>query len=555
MFSKRSRILTAVGRLFRSEEAPEGRSGPTLEANGSGTFDGRVPPPAYINVETTQACNLRCRMCAQANAGPKQGPQHIDYALFHDISEQVFPFADLFSPSVSGEPLMTKRFPEILRQADRFGLKVEINTNAMLLDEARVNMLLPSLGMLIVSFDGATKDTFESIRIGADYETVLGNVERFARARDKMPGECRPVLGMNCVLMRRNVFELPEMVNLACDLGFDCLTVHHMFPFSADTRKESLVHYMELAVDCIEKALDRAGALGFPLSVKALDRVTAITVAPDMGAKSSMMHDLEKALHGRGVNESLIPEFPMGLSNNPDYEGIRKRRDAAWDGASFIRPHEGESEAAEGAAIDVCEFLWRRLYVRMDGTISTCCVPGAPLLGPLSKQGFQAVWDGPEYRALRLGLVRKKPQPLCAGCQHVKRLSDPKEIDRWLHGRRVPEEGAYSMLDQVFDPERKVSEESEPVQYGTFLRAPGVEWMPVENAEGYEVEFSLDNFRTVAFNTSIHGGLIADSRYNLPDWAWNLSPLNKTVQWRAFGIVGRNRVEAGRGAVSRTGRL
>jgi len=450
---------------------------------------------------------------------------------------------------------MTKRFPDILEQVDRYGLKVEINTNAMLLNEAKVNMLLPSLGVLIVSFDGATKETFESIRIGADYETVLRNVERLVSERKNLPGDSRPILGMNCVLMRRNVLELPEMVSLACDLGLDCLTMHHMYAFSPDMRKESLVHHKDLAADCIEKALDRARALDFPLCVNALDRVTAITAAPEMGADTSLIHDVEKTFHAREVNQSLIPEFPIRWSKDPDGEDIRKRRDSAWDGVSFVRPNEGESKVPERNPIDVCEFLWRRLYVRMDGAISTCCVPGAPLLGPLSEQSFQDVWDGPEYRALRLGLVQKKPQPLCAGCQHVKRLSDPKEIDRWLHGRHLPGEGAYPMLNQVFEPESTVTEESESVQYGTFLRAPAMEWIPIENAESYEVEFSLDRFRTVAFSSSTHGVLLNNSRYNLPDWAWNLSPLGKMVQWRAFGIVRGNRVMAGRGAVIRTGRL
>ena len=555
MFSKRPRILTTVGRLFRSDTVPEDRSGAALETNRNRPFDGRVPPPNYINIETTQACNLRCRMCVQANTGSETGAQHMDYALFHDISEQVFPFADLFSPSVSGEPLLTKRFPEIMQQVDRYGLKIEINTNGMLLNDARVNMLLPSLGVLIVSFDGATKETFETIRVGADFETVLGNMERLVRKRNRLPSGRRPVLGMNCVLMRRNVPELSEIVGMACDLGFDFLSACHMFPFSPNMREESLVHHKDLAVECIEKALDRARALGFPFSVNALDRLTAITAAPEMGSDSSMIHDVVKTLRGKEVNKSLIPEFPMRSSNDPDHENVRKRRAAAWDRVSFARPYDCRSTVPDRNPIDVCEFLWRRLYIRMDGTISTCCVPGAPLLGPLSEQSFQEVWDGPEYRALRLGLVLKKPEPLCAGCQHVKRLTDPKEIDLWLQGRDIPEEGSYPMLSRVFDPGRKVSGDSASVQYGTFLRAPVVEWIPIRNAEGYDVEFSLDGFRTVAFSTSTYGGLLMDPTYNLPDWAWNLSPLNKTVEWRAVGIVGGNRLEAGCGAIQRTGRL
>ena len=62
-------------------------------------------------------------------------------------------------------------------------------------------ILEAGLTRLRFSLDAATKETFEKIRIGADYESVMKNIERFVELRNK-GGYKLPVIGVNFVKMK-----------------------------------------------------------------------------------------------------------------------------------------------------------------------------------------------------------------------------------------------------------------------------------------------------------------------------------------------------------------
>jgi sulfatase maturation enzyme AslB (radical SAM superfamily) len=102
--------------------------------------------------------------------------------------------------------------------------------NATLLNEDYVKFLEQN-GMfrIHVSFDGARKDTFERLRLGADYERVLHNCS--------LIGKSKIQLFMNVLLSCNEVIEqLPEYVQLARKVG---ATGVHFMKYQA----ESLDHW------------------------------------------------------------------------------------------------------------------------------------------------------------------------------------------------------------------------------------------------------------------------------------------------------------------------
>src|SRR5690349_12859957 len=193
-------------------------------------FDGRVPPPKWANIETTKFCNLRCRMCIQFNDGTTVAGPHMPFNEFERIARSVFPYVERWQPSVSGEPTMSRGFEEMLAIAAEFGVKGDVFTNGTLLSDAMIERLGPNIGCLTISFDGASKATFESIREGARFEDVVGNVQRLVRwCRDHLPEELQPSFALNCTLMEKNVRELPDLVRLAKErLGVDYVSCYHV---------------------------------------------------------------------------------------------------------------------------------------------------------------------------------------------------------------------------------------------------------------------------------------------------------------------------------------
>jgi radical SAM protein with 4Fe4S-binding SPASM domain len=81
------------------------------------------------------------------------------------------------------------------------GIHTKLHTNAVRLDEERSRNLLDSgLDLLSFSFDGYTKETYERIRVGADFEQVVRNIIGF--------------LEMKRRLSRQKPFTMIEMIDL-----------------------------------------------------------------------------------------------------------------------------------------------------------------------------------------------------------------------------------------------------------------------------------------------------------------------------------------------------
>ena len=79
----------------------------------------------------------------------------------------------------------------------------------------------------MVSVDSPRKETYEAIRIGADFGRLLKTIEYLVAARVKA-GKSTPRLRFNVTLMRSNIQEVEELVTLAANLGVAYLDFRHM---------------------------------------------------------------------------------------------------------------------------------------------------------------------------------------------------------------------------------------------------------------------------------------------------------------------------------------
>ena len=184
-------------------------------------------PFKQLNLPVTDRCNLKCPMC------PKQGTQKsADMDIPDDVLQQLL--LDL-SPEVcgvlvqgTGEPLLYGDLCNVIRLAkSRISPdgEVGITTNATLLNDSRAAELMETgLDFIYFSIDGASKQTYESIRIGASFEAVISNIRRCVHYRNAQ-GLTKPRFMMNFVIMGRNYREIPDYVALAAYLGVEQVTL------------------------------------------------------------------------------------------------------------------------------------------------------------------------------------------------------------------------------------------------------------------------------------------------------------------------------------------
>lgn len=192
-----------------------------------------LPSLDQVTIPVTQRCNLACPMCMRHN------PSDFDESdIPPEVLDPVIDAADRI-PSVIltgiGETLLNARLEEIIRRLRRrmpAGGRVGITTNAMLLDRDRAAGIIDAgLTSVCFSIDGASRKTYEAIRPGADFETVVRNVTA-AAVYARASGRKDLFLVTNFVMQQENMDEMPEFVRLASSLGVDAVKFSHYRDFS-----------------------------------------------------------------------------------------------------------------------------------------------------------------------------------------------------------------------------------------------------------------------------------------------------------------------------------
>lgn len=140
--------------------------------------------PSCIRIETTNACNLRCRMCPHGLPSRKVRTGFMDRTLFERIVDQLAEHPEsrdaIFYLHICGEPLLHKDILHLIRHAAHRGLKPILTTNATRLTPELSDALLESgLSKVEFSFEGMDRELYETTRVGARYEVVRNNIMTF----------------------------------------------------------------------------------------------------------------------------------------------------------------------------------------------------------------------------------------------------------------------------------------------------------------------------------------------------------------------------------------
>lgn len=140
--------------------------------------------PFRLWIETASCCNLRCIMCPDKElAGSQKGLMTLE--LFRKIIDECRFFVSDVYLHHRGEPLLNPALFAMIAYARQAGLKTRFHTNGTLLDEEKAARLLAAGPDLVsFSFDGFSREVYEKIRVGAEFEKTLTNILRLATLRN-----------------------------------------------------------------------------------------------------------------------------------------------------------------------------------------------------------------------------------------------------------------------------------------------------------------------------------------------------------------------------------
>ena len=204
---------------------------------------------AKVYIEPTNACNLECRTCIRNIWDEPIG--RMNSKTFDRIIEGL----ESFSPKPTvffggfGEPLFHPGIVDMVARVKALDATVELITNGTLLTQEMSNRLIESgLDMLWVSLDGATPESYADVRLGAALPEVLSNLKRFRDLR--MEAQLlKPEIGIVFVAMKRNIHDLPSLLQIGSRLDVARFLVTNVLPYTEELRKEIL--YSRALMDMI----------------------------------------------------------------------------------------------------------------------------------------------------------------------------------------------------------------------------------------------------------------------------------------------------------------
>ncbi|HNZ01117.1 MAG TPA: tungsten cofactor oxidoreductase radical SAM maturase [Anaerolineaceae bacterium] len=212
------------------------------ERQGDIILHPRVPDVQKLYLEATTGCNLQCRTCIRNIWGDPSALMKWD--TFEALMNSLDGLPELKRVVFTGfgEPLSHPRILEMIERVRQRGLAVSIGSNGLLLREKMARELV-RLGVdrLVVSVDGVKPETYGDVR-GAGLSELLDNVRRLNDIKQEV-NTLIPALGIEFVVLKSNIDELPALTQLASHLNASRVLVTNVLPYTADMRDQMLYGY------------------------------------------------------------------------------------------------------------------------------------------------------------------------------------------------------------------------------------------------------------------------------------------------------------------------
>ncbi|MCD6384936.1 radical SAM protein [Candidatus Sumerlaeota bacterium] len=332
--------------------------------------------PRHIQVGTNLTCNLRCIFCRRQH--PEEAKRlsaipaeelEMSEGLINKVL-QIAPYAEVVNLTPYGEPLLFSGLPEFLRRYSKLECNnLALTTNGFIIDEKMAELLVRSgLNTIFFSIDSCNPETYRQLRVGAELAVVEQGIQRINAWKQKLNTPL-PHLRLAATFMRRNIEELPNMIDFCERHKIEEISVQMMEVEVPEMEPESLAHYRKLTKSMLSMARIKAKAKGIQFTVHLAIR-------------------------------NLLSETP----SHPETAGITSEP----CGDEYPRLTE------------LCHYPWYFIYVDTNGDVRPCCYASV-CWGNLEHQSFREIWNSPGALKMRqLFLENRVP----IACQNKHCLVD-----------------------------------------------------------------------------------------------------------------------------------
>jgi MoaA/NifB/PqqE/SkfB family radical SAM enzyme len=258
-------IRAKTNQLFKQSSISEKRKQNTAlnlqEQQDSATI--LLSKPQRIVLELTNACNINCPMCGRNATDFKLTV--MKYEWFKKLVS-IFPYTEEVTLMGWGEPTMHPQFVDMLRLCYNHGVRKYFCTNGMKLDELEDVIFETKVEVFAVSLDGVDAETNQIYRTGLNYDRVISSLKSIVRYK-KENKLSYPHINFVMTVRKSNIVQLPDMVDLAANIGIEEVKAVILTVFDEQQLHESLWNEKNLVNSCFNEAEKRARSKGILLKL------------------------------------------------------------------------------------------------------------------------------------------------------------------------------------------------------------------------------------------------------------------------------------------------
>jgi MoaA/NifB/PqqE/SkfB family radical SAM enzyme len=290
----------------------------------------------------------------------------------------------------------------MLRAIERSGIPIEnITTNAVLLDEETSEILTACCDEVTISLNTGEAASYAQMMQTPErnFDRVLKNVRGLVAVRNRQQSR-RPLVHVQFLVWRDNFRDIPNMYDLAVNLGAEAITFNGLSYLRPDQQMSD------------EQTAE-------------LLRLYEAVIRRDEFRRIRTIGNFERDISGG------IAEIAQRLTAE------RSRRSPLKRLSDFLRRGDftlrekiaHRARMRENAHIDreiagfeeACVIGWYSLVIRSDGTVAPCCILQGKPLGNILKSPLEEIWNGETYRQFRRELsgIMTKPDWLPGENDHT----------------------------------------------------------------------------------------------------------------------------------------
>lgn len=411
--------------------------------------------PQKIYVELTTRCNLHCQMCVKQMAGSCIAEADMDVVVFRRLLPSLL-HADTLILNGIGESLLHANLVEIIRLArERMSEEATIGlqSNGLLIDKsAALNLVQAGLNSLCLSVDRFDDNVLNRSAGKGEhsFSAVVQAVANLLWAKKKVAGKLR--IGLEVVLSKASIHDLPALVAWAADNGVDYILTTHLILYDKATESANLFNpnspeavqlfnkYKQIAT---AKGIDLAGSIDtYRKSAGTKTDIGILQLFVDM-RQEAQENDIRLNLDTLAAhNEKLTKEIQPYLDKA---RHLAKSRGIEL----FLPPLQADSPRhcpfletkttfiAPNGDVMPCHFLWHTYSCRV---LNEDIHVQKQIVGNISEQPLEQIWQQGEYKKFRKEAEEYDYSP-CWSCSQgpcATLVNDDNHFANDCYGSNVP---------------------------------------------------------------------------------------------------------------------